>query len=98
MGKRRTFCYIETAGCVIALIAPAVGVVVARTLISVSFITPMYANTQINFGLMYGGQVRMYELRMGMILAVSSALLLLIIRFKYQHRYANKQAAGSTAA
>jgi hypothetical protein len=163
MGKRKAFYYIETAGCVIALLAPAVGVIVARCLISISFnsllrlylqqvfmqltafqftlvfsllfgqngifvniffmltqtiagggtmalevmpslfravsyITPMYPNTQINFGLMYGGPVRIYELRMGIILVVSSVLLLLIIRFKYRPESENAQpAAGATA-
>jgi uncharacterized phage infection (PIP) family protein YhgE len=148
IGKRKAFYYIEIAGCVIAVLAPLFGLIMARILISVdfqkllvlylqqifmqitafqftlvfslllgqngifiniflmlsqtiagggtmslqimpnlfkaiSYITPMYPNTQIDFGLMYGGPIINYELRLLTILVVSSLLLLLIVWRKW---------------
>lgn len=147
-GKRKAFFYIEAAGCVIAVLTPLFGIIMARILISVSlqklsilylqqvfmqitafqftlvfslllgqngifiniflmlaqtiagggtmplqmmpdlfktisYITPMYPNTQIDFGLMYGGPISDYELRLVTILVISSLALLFIVWRKW---------------
>jgi hypothetical protein len=151
-GKRKAFFYIEAAGCVIAVLAPLFGIIMARILISVSlqkllilylqqgfmqitafqftlvfslllgqngifiniffmlaqtiagggtmplqmmpdlfkaisYITPMYPNTQIDFGLMYGGPISNYELRLVTILVISSLALLFILWRKWPQIY-----------
>lgn len=53
---------------------------------AISYITPMYPNTQIDFGVMYGGPIGNYELRLLLILIVSSLLLLLIIWQKWPQK------------
>lgn len=159
IGKKKAFYYIEIAGCVIALLAPLSGIIMARILISVgiqkllflylqqifmqitafqftlvfslllgqngifiniflmlsqtiagggtmslqmmpklfkaiSYITPMYPNTQIDFGIMFGGPITNYELRLLGIFVISSLLLLLIL----WHRWPQKENIGKPIA
>ncbi|MBY9081804.1 YhgE/Pip domain-containing protein [Paenibacillus sp. CGMCC 1.18879] len=156
VGKRKAFLYIEAAGCVISVLTPLFGIIMARILISVSLqkllilylqqvfmqitafqftlvfslllgqngifiniflmlaqtiagggtmplqmmpdlfktiscITPMYPNTQIDFGLMYGGPISDYELRLVTILVISSLALLFIIWRKWPQQVNDNQ-------
>lgn len=159
VGKRKAFWYIEAAGCVVMILAPLCGVIMARILISISiqklillylqqmfmqlasfqlalvfslllgqngifvniilmlsqtiagggtmalqmmpklfkvisYITPMYPNTQIDFGLMYGGPILSYEYRIVAILIASVAALLIIVRFKWPEKEHKKPVPG----
>ncbi|MNM63418.1 ABC-2 family transporter protein [compost metagenome] len=151
VGKRKAFFYIEAAGCVISVLTPLFGIIMARILISIglqkllilylqqvfmqitafqftlvfslllgqngifiniflmlaqtiagggtmplqmmpdlfktiSYITPMYPNTQIDFGLMFGGPISNYELRLVTILVISSLALLFIVWRKWPQK------------
>lgn len=148
IGKWKAFQYVEITGCVIAVVAPLFGVIMARILISISmqkliiiylqqilmqitafqftlifslffgqngifvniplmlaqtiagggtmplqimpdpfkvisYFTPMYPNTQINFGILYGGPMFLFEIRLLAILVTSSLILLLIVWRKW---------------
>lgn len=148
IGKWKAFQYVEITGCVIAIVAPLFGVIMARILISISmqkliiiylqqilmqitafqftlifslffgqngifvniplmlaqtiagggtmplqimpdpfkvisYFTPMYPNTQINFGILYGGPMFLFEIRLLAILVTSSLVLLLIVWRKW---------------
>lgn len=48
----------------------------------ISYITPMYPNTQIDFGVMFGGPIFSFELRLLAILIISSLILLVIVWHK----------------
>jgi Predicted membrane protein len=156
IGKWQAFRYIEVAGCMIAVLVPLLGVMMARILLSislqkllylylqqifmqitafqftflfalllgqngifiniplifaqtiagggtmplqimpaifkiVSYITPMYPNTQINFALMYGGPMLIFELRLFVILLISSLILILIVWLKWPVKEVSKQ-------
>lgn len=156
IGKWKAFRYIEVAGCVIMVLAPLCGLIMARLLISISiqkllllymqqmfmqlasfqlamvfslllgqngifinillmlsqtiagggtmplqvmpelfkaisYITPMYPNTQIDFGLMYGGPVLTFEYRILAIMVVSFLILLAIVRSKWPKKERNSQ-------
>ncbi len=52
----------------------------------ISYITPMYPNTQINFGIMFGGPIASYELRLLGVFVISSLLLLLIVWHKWPNK------------
>ncbi len=151
VGKWKSFGYIEAAGCIIAVLAPLFGIIMARILISISlqklvilylqqifmqitafqftlvfslllgqngifiniflmlsqtiagggtmplqimpglfkaisYFTPMYPNTQINFGLLYGGPIPVFEIRLLAILILSSFIHLLIIWRKWPQK------------
>lgn len=47
---------------------------------AVSYFTPMYPNTQINFGILFGGPILFFEFRLLAILLLSSIILLAIAR------------------
>jgi len=49
----------------------------------ISYFTPMYPNTQINFGILYGGPMFLFEIRLLAILITSSFILLLIVWRKW---------------
>ncbi|MFW6678664.1 hypothetical protein ACOAOT_13480 [Lacrimispora sp. AGF001] len=49
----------------------------------ISYFTPMYPNTQINFGILYGGPMFLFEIRLLAILITSSLILLLIVWRKW---------------
>jgi hypothetical protein len=148
IGKWKAFLYVEITGCVISVLAPLFGAIMARILIPISleklaciylqqifmqitafqftlifsilfgqngifiniplmlaqtiagggtmplqimpnlfkmisYITPMYPNTQINFGLLFGGPIIMFEIRLLVILTASSFILLLIVWRKW---------------
>ena len=148
IGKWKAYRYLEIAGCVIAILAPLFGVLMARILLSISiqklagiylqqifmqiiafqftlvfslwfgqngifiniplllaqtiagggtmplqimpnlfkaisYLTPMYPNTQIIFGLLYGGPTLRFEFRLLAILMTSSLILLFIIWRKW---------------
>ncbi len=148
IGKWKAFKYIEITGCVIAILAPLFGVIMARILISISFqklliiylqqifmqvtafqftlifsllfkqngifiniplmlaqtiagggtmplqimpalfkvisyFTPMYPNTQADFGMLFGGPTFIFEIRLLAILIISSLILLLIVWRKW---------------
>jgi hypothetical protein len=156
IGKWKAFRYVEITGCVIAILAPLFGVVMARILISItiqklliiylqqifmqitafqftlifsvlfgqngifiniplmlaqtiagggtmplqimpdlfkviSYFTPMYPNTQINFGLLFGGPTFTFEIRLLAILITSSLILLLIVWRKWPEKEDNKE-------
>ena len=56
----------------------------------VSYFTPMYPNTQINFGVLFGGPILFFEFRLLSILILSSLILPIIVRrtkgIKEQHQ------------
>ncbi len=56
----------------------------------VSYFTPMYPNTQINFGVLFGGPVLFFEFRLLSVLILSSLILPIIVRrtkgIKEQHQ------------
>ncbi|WP_349670818.1 ABC transporter permease [Lacrimispora sp.] len=148
IGTWKAFQYVEITGCVIAVVAPLFGVIMARILISISmqkliiiylqqvfmqitafqftlifslffgqngifiniplmlaqtiagggtmplqimpdpfkvisYFTPMYPNTQINFGILYGGPMFLFEIRLLAILITSSLVLVLIVWRKW---------------
>jgi len=148
IGKWKAFQYVEITGCVIAVVAPLFGVIMAGILISISmqkliiiylqqifmqitafqftlifslffgqygifiniplmlsqtiagggtmplqimpdpfkvisYFTPMYPNTQINFGILYGGPMFLFEIRLLAILITSTLVLLLIVWRKW---------------
>jgi uncharacterized phage infection (PIP) family protein YhgE len=147
IGKWKSFWYTEVTGCVIAVLAPLFGVIMARILIStniqslvilylqqifmqlvtfqftlifslllgqygifiniplllaqtiagggtmplqimpglfkgISYITPMYPNTQINFGILFGGPIAAFEIRLLIIFIISFLILLGIVWYK----------------
>lgn len=151
IGKWKAFRYVEMTGCVIAILAPLFGVIMARILISisiqklaiiylqqifmqitafqftlifsvlfgqngifiniplmlaqtiagggtmplqimpdlfkvVSYFTPMYPNTQIDFGLLFGGPTFTFEIRLLTILLLSSLILLFIVWRKWPEK------------
>lgn len=49
----------------------------------ISYFTPMYPNTQINFGILYGGPMYLFEIRLLAILITSSLVLVLIVWRKW---------------
>ena len=49
----------------------------------ISYFTPMYPNTQINFGLLFGGPTLIFETRLLAILIISSLILLFIVWRKW---------------
>ncbi|MBP2659823.1 MAG: hypothetical protein H6Q69_2855 [Firmicutes bacterium] len=49
----------------------------------ISYFTPMYPNTQIDFGLLFGGPIFTFEIRLLAILITSSLILLLIVWRKW---------------
>lgn len=49
----------------------------------ISYFTPMYPNTQINFGILYGGPMFLFEIRLLAILITSSLVLVLIVWRKW---------------
>jgi putative membrane protein len=148
IGKWKAFRYVEIAGCVIAILAPLFGVIMARVLIPislqkllflylqqifmqitafqftlifslllgqngifiniflllaqtiagggtmplqimpnlfkiVSYFTPMYPNIQIDFGVLFGGPVIEFELRLFLIFVISSLVLSMIVWRKW---------------
>ena len=148
IGKWKAFRFVEITGCVIAILAPLFGVIMARILISISiqklgiiylqqifmqitafqftlifsvlfgqngifiniplmlaqtiagggtmplqimpdlfkvisYFTPMYPNTQIDFGLLFGGPTFTFEIRLLAILITSSLILLAIVWRKW---------------
>lgn len=156
IGKWKAFRYVEIAGCVIAILAPLFGVIMARILISItiqklviiylqqifmqitafqftliftvlfgqngifiniplmlmqtiagggtmplqimpdlfkviSYFTPMYPNTQIDFGLLFGGPTFTFEIRLLTILIISSLILLLIVWRKWPTKEDRKE-------
>ena len=158
IGKWRAFQYIEITGCVIAILAPLFGVIMARILISISlqkmlviflqqifmqitafqfvlifsllfgqngifiniplmlaqtiagggtmplqimpnifrvisYVTPMYPNTQVDFGLLFGGPMFIFESRLLAILIMSSLILLLIVWRKWPKEDDSKEVA-----
>lgn len=162
IGKWKAFGYVETAGCVITILAPLFGILMARLLISfsiqtlltlyvqqafmqltafqftlifsllfgqngiffniplmlaqtiagggtmplqvmpglfkaISYFTPMYPNTQIDFGLMFGGPILPFELRLLTILLVSFIILLTIVWRKWPNKKSNDQPISSNA-
>jgi uncharacterized phage infection (PIP) family protein YhgE len=147
IGKWKSFWYTEVTGCVIAVLTPLFGVIMARILISIniqslvilylqqifmqlvtfqftlifslllgqygifiniplllaqtiagggtmplqimpglfkgiSYITPMYPNTQINFGILFGGPIAAFEIRLLIIFIISFLILLGIVWYK----------------
>ncbi len=156
IGKWKAFLYVEITGCVIAVLAPLFGVMMARILISISiqklvivylqqifmqitafqfalifsvlfeqngifiniplmlaqtiagggtmplqimpdlfkvisYFTPMYPNTQIDFGLLFGGPIFTFEIRLLAILVTSSLILLLIVWRKWPEKEDSKE-------
>jgi hypothetical protein len=148
IGKWKSFRYIEITGCVIAILAPLFGLIMARTLLqinlqkilllylqqifmqitafqftfifslllgqygvfiniplllaqtiagggtmplqimpklykAISYFTPMYPNTQIDFGLLFGGPSIVFELRLLAIFLSSSLIVLAIVWRKW---------------
>jgi hypothetical protein len=147
IGKWKAFRYIEIAGCVIAILAPLFGILMARALIPislqqlfilylqqifmqitafqftlifslllgqngifiniflllaqtiagggtmplqimpnlfkvVSYITPMYPNIQIDFGVLFGGPISPFEIRLLAVFIISFLILLAIVWHK----------------
>ncbi len=162
IGKWKAFQYVEMAGCVIAILAPLFGVIMARILISIglqklviiylqqvfmqltafqftlifsvllgqngifiniplllaqtiagggtmplqimpdlfkviSYITPMYPNTQIDFGLLFGGPTFIFEIRLLAILIISSLILLVIVWRKWPEKEDSKETVVNKA-
>lgn len=64
---------------------------------AISYITPMYPNTQIDFGLMYGGPILTFEYRILAILLVSFLALLAIVRLKWPDKERRQQAVEQNA-
>lgn len=160
IGKWKAFRYVELTGCVIAVLAPLFGVMMARILLSItiqqlailyvqqafmqltafqftllfsvllgqngifiniplmlaqtiagggtmplqimpdlfkviSYLTPMYPNTQIDFGILFGGPVFRFELRLLAILLVSSLILFFIVWRKWSGRENSKETVTS---
>ena len=156
MGKWKAFRYVEITACVIAILAPLFGVIMARMLISISiqklamiylqqifmqitafqftlifsvlfgqngifiniplmlaqtiagggtmplqimpqlfkmisYFTPMYPNTQIDFGILFGGPTFIFEIRLLVILIISSLILLLIVWRKWPEKENSKE-------
>ena len=56
----------------------------------VSYLTPMYPNTQIDFGLLFGGPTFTYEIRLLAILITSSLILLAIVWRKWPEKEKGK--------
>lgn len=148
IGKWKAFRYVEITGCVIAVLAPLFGVMMARILISftiqklailyvqqafmqitafqftllfsvlfgqngifiniplllaqtiagggtmplqimpdlfkvISYLTPMYPNTQIDFGILFGGPTFTFKIRLLAILIISSVILFFIVWRKW---------------
>lgn len=52
----------------------------------ISYFTPMYPNTQIEFGLLFGGPTFIFEIRLLVILIVSSLVLLVIVWRKWPEK------------
>jgi hypothetical protein len=151
IGKWKSFYYVEITGCVIAILAPLFGMIMARILISISYekfltlylqqvfmqitafqftlifslllgqygilaniplllaqtiagggtmplqimpglfkfisyVTPMYPNTQIDFGLLFGGPKIIFELRLLAIFFLTFLLLLAIVFIKWPQK------------
>ncbi len=61
----------------------------------VSYFTPMYPNTQTDFGLLYGGPMFTFEIRLLAILVTSSLILLLIVWRKWPKKNSNKETVGN---
>ena len=61
----------------------------------ISYFTPMYPNTQIDFGLLFGGPTFTFEIRLLAILVISSLILLLIVRRKWPEKEDSKKTAVS---
>jgi ABC-type multidrug transport system permease subunit len=160
IGKWKAFRYVEITGCVIAILAPLFGVIMARILISISiqklaiiylqqifmqitafqftlifsvlfgqngifiniplmlaqtiagggtmplqimpdlfkvisYFTPMYPNTQIDFGLLFGGPTFIFEIRLLAILIISSLILLLIVWRKWPKKEDSKETVAN---
>ena len=58
---------------------------------AVSYITPMYPNTQIVRGLMYGGPISTYEYRILAVMVVSALILLTIVWSKWPKKECNSR-------
>lgn len=163
IGKWKAFGYIEAAGCVIAILAPLCGVIMARLLISISvqkllilylqhifmqitafqftlifsllfgqngifiniplmlaqtiagggtmplqimpnlfkvisYFTPMYPNTQIDFGVLFGGPILVFEFRLLSILLISILILLAIVWRKWPEKENSNQTMTNKTA
>ncbi len=61
----------------------------------VSYIMPMYPNTQTDFGLLYGGPMFTFEIRLLGILVTSSLILLLIVWRKWPKKNSIKETVGN---
>ena len=57
----------------------------------ISYFTPMYPNTQIDFGLLFGGPIFTFEIRLLAILITSSLMLLLIVWRKWPKKEDSKE-------
>jgi uncharacterized phage infection (PIP) family protein YhgE len=64
---------------------------------AVSYFTPLYPNTQIDFGLLFGGPVLIFEFRLLAILMISFLILLLIVWRKWPEKKGNNQPAMEKA-
>ena len=49
----------------------------------ISYLTPMYPNTQVDFGMLFGGPTFIFEIRLLAILMISSLILLFIVWRKW---------------
>lgn len=57
----------------------------------ISYFTPMYPNTQIDFGILFGGPTFIFEIRLLVILIISSLVLLLSVWRKWPEKENSKE-------